>query len=128
MAGAARPGWFAQFTCLSPFSSKSVEMGHKFSLFFVSEQPLSSLETCSTRTPTNPQVSVRTRGVMEKCTYCVQRLNAHRRNKSEELPQTACQQACPRGAIRLVDLRHHAPAEVITSFDAPGTRPRTLYI
>ena len=82
----------------------------------------------STRTPTNPQVSVRTRGVMEKCTYCVQRLNAHRRSKSSDLPQTACQQACPRGAIRLIDLRHHAPAEVITSFDAPGTRPRTLYI
>ena len=55
MAGAARPWWLAQFTCLLPLSSKGVEMGHKFSLFFVSEQLLSSLETCS---PHPPPISI----------------------------------------------------------------------
>ncbi len=77
-------------------------------------------------TPANPQVSLRPAGVMEKCTYCVQRINAARRNGST--PQTACQQACPRGAIRLVDLRSEAPVEVLTTFDSPATTPRTLYI
>lgn len=77
-------------------------------------------------TPPNPQVSQRPRGVMEKCTYCIQRLNAAR--SSGTTPQTACQQACPHGAIQLVDLRTHAPATVITTFDAPNTTPRTLYL
>lgn len=80
----------------------------------------------TTARPDNPQVSVRTRGVMEKCTYCLQRLNAARRDGST--PQTACQQACPQGAIRLVDLSCEAPAQVLTGFDAPSTRPRTLYL
>ncbi|MBR5894881.1 MAG: 4Fe-4S dicluster domain-containing protein [Akkermansia sp.] len=84
-------------------------------------------DQAGTPRPTNPQVSVRSRGIMEKCTYCVQRINAARRT-GDSAPQTACQQACPRGAIRLVDLRHEAPAEVLTSFDAPNTRPRTLYL
>lgn len=79
----------------------------------------------TTALPANPQVSIRSRGVMEKCTYCLQRLNAARRNNTT--PQTACQQACPHGAIRLIDLRHEAPESIITSFDAPNTTPRTLY-
>lgn len=79
-----------------------------------------------THHPSNPRVSVRGRGVMEKCTYCVQRLNAARRDGTT--PQTACQQACPHGAIRLVDLRHEPPPQVLTTFDAPATTPRTLYL
>ena len=57
----------------------------------------------------NPDVSVRSRGVMEKCTYCVQRINERRidgrkRDRTarfadgDEL-QTACQQSCPADAI-----------------------------
>ena len=59
----------------------------------------------------NPDVSVRSRGVMEKCTYCVQRINEHKIDAEtasvregkpikvgDEL-QTACQQSCPAGAI-----------------------------
>jgi molybdopterin-containing oxidoreductase family iron-sulfur binding subunit len=64
----------------------------------------------------NPEVTVRSRGVMEKCTYCVQRIQAAKitlRNENiggEEKPlkdgavQTACQQACSTGALVFGDL------------------------
>jgi molybdopterin-containing oxidoreductase family iron-sulfur binding subunit len=66
----------------------------------------------------NPDVTVRSRGVMEKCSYCVQRINAARIeiNTSEVFPaadrnlipdgfvQTACQQACPSDSITFGDI------------------------
>jgi molybdopterin-containing oxidoreductase family iron-sulfur binding subunit len=54
----------------------------------------------------NPDVTVRSRGVMEKCTYCLQRLNEGKlkakmenRTLQDGEVQSACQQACPTRAI-----------------------------
>ena len=55
----------------------------------------------------NPDVTVRSRGVMEKCSFCVQRLQEGKlKAKKEDRPlkdmedvRTACQQACPTDAI-----------------------------
>jgi molybdopterin-containing oxidoreductase family iron-sulfur binding subunit len=61
----------------------------------------------------NPEVSVRARGVMEKCTFCVQRIrNAEITARKERRPiaagevETACQQACPSRAITFGSLEH----------------------
>lgn len=66
----------------------------------------------------NPDVTVRTRGVMEKCSFCVQRiqegkLNAKRAgaDKNEVKVETACQRACPANAIVFGDL-HNPNSEI----------------
>jgi molybdopterin-containing oxidoreductase family iron-sulfur binding subunit len=66
----------------------------------------SDYETESYKFMRNPDVSVRSRGVMEKCTYCVQRIEAAKITADKENRAiregeivTACQQACPTDAI-----------------------------
>lgn len=91
----------------------------------------------------NPEVSVRSRGVMEKCSYCIQRItNARIRAEEEERLvrdgelQTACQQACPSDAIvfgnindpnsRVAKLKEN-PRNYGLLADM-NTRPRTTYL
>ena len=91
----------------------------------------------------NPDVSVRFRGVMEKCSYCVQRIQEHKiaarreqRNMRPDEVQSACQQACPAQAITFGDLND--PKARVTRLAAAdrnykllaeiGTHPRTSYL
>ena len=104
----------------------------------------------------NPDVTVRSRGVMEKCTYCIQRINEARiemkirdlKDKAGEfhIPdgffQSACQQACPSDAISFGDLldktsnggagsrafqmRHNQRSYLLLGF--LNTRPRTTHL
>jgi molybdopterin-containing oxidoreductase family iron-sulfur binding subunit len=103
----------------------------------------------------NPEVTVRTRGVMEKCTYCVQRIRfaeieAEREWNNSARPKdvngrpkildgeviTACQQACPTGAIKFGDmsdpqadiLKWKAEPHTYGLLAEINTMPRTTYL
>ncbi|HET7789043.1 MAG TPA: Fe-S-cluster-containing hydrogenase [Myxococcales bacterium] len=91
----------------------------------------------------NPDVTVRSRGVMEKCTYCVQRIERARiatRVQEREMRDgdvvTACQQACPASAIVFGDLnlegakvaQLHRGERRYDLLHELGTRPRTAYL
>ncbi|MEO8383085.1 MAG: TAT-variant-translocated molybdopterin oxidoreductase [Acidobacteriota bacterium] len=103
----------------------------------------SDYDTPSLKPMRNPDVTIRTRGVMEKCTYCVQRINLAkieaekqgRRVRDGEVT-TACQQACPTQAIVFGDkndpksevaqlkAQHHHYAML----EELQTNPRTTYL
>jgi molybdopterin-containing oxidoreductase family iron-sulfur binding subunit len=102
---------------------------------FYEQEPLSLLH--------NPEVTVRSRGVMEKCTFCVQRIMEARQRATEEGREiegtdvkTACQEACPAQAIVFGDMNdpdsdvsryrgHELGYSVIEEVNA---RPNVTYI
>ncbi|MGA8492488.1 MAG: TAT-variant-translocated molybdopterin oxidoreductase [Terriglobales bacterium] len=91
----------------------------------------------------NPDVTVRSRGVMEKCTYCIQRIAQHRIDSEREDRkiqdgelQTACQQSCPANAIIFGNIND--PSSRVAKLKSGdrnygllaelNTRPRTTYL
>ena len=103
----------------------------------------SDYETESYKLGRNPDVTVRSRGVMEKCSYCVQRINAAKIEADKENRDvrdgeivTACQQACPTEAIvfgninektsRVAKLKRQERSYGVLA--DLNTRPRTTYV
>jgi len=91
----------------------------------------------------NPEVSVRSRGVMEKCTYCTQRISFARieaektgRKVRDGEVVTACQSVCPTDAIVFGDLndkesavsKHKGDKRNFTVLYDLNTQPRTTYL
>ena len=103
----------------------------------------SDWDTPSLKPLRNPDVTVRSRGVMEKCTYCVQRINnarieAEKENRAirDGEVKTACQAVCPAEAIVFGDINN--PESAVAKLKADplnyglltelNTRPRTTYL
>jgi anaerobic selenocysteine-containing dehydrogenase/Fe-S-cluster-containing dehydrogenase component len=91
----------------------------------------------------NPEVTVRARGVMEKCTFCVHRIRGAQhvaKLENRELRDgdvvTACQQACPSGAIRFGNVKDPnakvvewaANARGYTMLELTNVRPAVTYL
>jgi MoCo/4Fe-4S cofactor protein with predicted Tat translocation signal len=110
----------------------------RFNWFDYSGGPLNSILAAP-----NPEVTIRDRGVMEKCTYCIQRISAERiEARLEERPirdgdvATACQEACPTRAIVFGDMND--PTTLVSKLRANprnyallgelNTQPRTTYL
>jgi molybdopterin-containing oxidoreductase family iron-sulfur binding subunit len=103
----------------------------------------SDYETESLKLMRNPDVSVRSRGVMEKCSYCVQRVNEAKIDADKENRPirdgevvTACQQACPASAITFGNINDKQSRVAALRADErsyqvladQNTRPRTTYV
>jgi Fe-S-cluster-containing dehydrogenase component len=116
----------------------------RFNFFgYANDEAYANLDATVLNSIFNPDVSVRARGVMEKCTYCVQRISRARRKAEKEHRQiaageviTACEAACPTRAISFGNLS--LPASRINALRKDprhyallghlGTRPRTTYL
>lgn len=110
----------------------------RFNFFQYADYNAPSLKLLS-----NPEVTVRSRGVMEKCTYCIQRIQSARiqakiqdRSIRDGEVVTACQAACPTGSIVFGNLNdptsrvnlHKASPLNFGVLEELNTRPRTTYL
>ncbi|MBN8728719.1 MAG: TAT-variant-translocated molybdopterin oxidoreductase [Xanthomonadales bacterium] len=101
------------------------------------------LDTPQLEAQRNPDVSVRNRGVMEKCTYCIQRIRVARIGADREGRRiedgeiaTACEAACPTRAITFGNVadpdsavsREKASPRSYALLEELNTRPRTTYL
>ncbi|PWU08639.1 MAG: molybdopterin oxidoreductase [Verrucomicrobia bacterium] len=127
----------------------------RFNFFDYNERPLNQADPSSPKgmaesmkLSKNPNVTVRMRGVMEKCTFCIQRIEEAKISRlvragpsdPEKLPlpsfQTACQQACPAEAIVFGNeadenswvARLRLSPRGYTLLDTLNTRPRVTYL
>ena len=119
----------------SPHSEKK-DRNHLFDYMRTSPEPLKMQK--------NPEVSVRMRGVMEKCTYCLQRINEGKRRAANDDDRmvkdgeikTACQQVCSSEAIVFGNISDEKSAVSKTRqtkrayavLQELNTKPRTLYL
>jgi Fe-S-cluster-containing dehydrogenase component len=91
----------------------------------------------------NPEVSIRERGMMEKCTFCVQRIRSTQQTAKDEKRavqdgeiQPACAQSCPAEAIVFGDLDNHesrvsrmaASGRASRLLEDLGTKPKVIYL
>ncbi len=111
--------------------------------YFSNAKPMMKPEKELVQLVLNPEVTVRSRGVMEKCTYCVQRIqngkiaakNENRLVRDGEI-KTACQEACPTNAIIFGNLRDeqsevsklHKLPRTYGMLEELNTKPRTRYL
>src|SRR6185503_19956858 len=110
----------------------------RFNFFLYQDWDTSSLKLLR-----NPDVSVRSRGAMVKCTYCVQRINQAKRDATVDGRTrkdgdivTACQAACPARAITFGDINEKGSAVARLKAEPRNyallgelnTRPRTTYL
>jgi molybdopterin-containing oxidoreductase family iron-sulfur binding subunit len=117
----------------------------RFNFFGYSIEPIAPLDPTkpSVRLSRNPDVTVRSNGVMEKCTYCVQRINFARVEAKKEDRKirdgevmTACQSACPARAISFGDIsnrnsdvsKRKAEPRNYALLAELNTKPRTTYL
>lgn len=111
--------------------------------FFHYTKPLKYDENILQRMVINPEVTVRSRGVMEKCTFCVQRIESakiHSKNEMRPIADgeivTACEQACPTNAIVFGNLfdaesrvsKLHKDKRSYALLEELYTAPRNLYM
>ena len=117
----------------------------RFNFFgYADGQEYANLGASRSRAQHNPEVTVRARGVMEKCTYCVQRISgARRKAEKEDRADRATARSSP-PASRLPDPRDHlrrprrpglrpstgcgSEPQHYALLGALGTRPRTTYL
>ena len=111
--------------------------------FFDYQLPVVESDRPTQQLAFNPEVTIRSRGVMEKCTYCVQRIrntgivaDNERRPVEDGEIQTACQQACPAQAIQFGDLTQsesrvsvaQASSRAYGMLAELNVQPRTKYL